>query len=167
MKRYLRLGTGLTLLSLLFLTGCELDGKDSDSDIPVLSVEVLQLAPRELNLLDQEYKLETFLWRDFMPVSPPDGKPMIALIKVIEKNEVPIASDLELKYLWMINGQEIWSTKFTEETPLSPDNELHRIAREGPQWDPGIEVDVVVGLTRGDGSMKLLRARDQLIHRTD
>jgi len=147
--------------------GCGLDEENSYSEFPSVPVEALQSAPEEIILVNQEYILETFLWRDFMPVSPPNGKPLIALIKVIEKNEVPIAADLDLAYLWIICGQEIWSTTFTDETPGSPDNELHRIARDGPEWGPGIQVDVIVGLMPGNGQMKLLRASDQLISRTD
>jgi hypothetical protein len=103
-----------------------------------------------------------------MPISPPDGKPMIALVRVLEHNGKPIAPDLRLEYLWVVNGSKIWATIFSDETlPPAPENELHGIARDGPKWGPQIQVDVVVGLRDGKGSLGLLRASDQWIGRTD
>jgi len=167
MKTISRIGTVLVFVLSLFSMGCSKDGDSPSPIFPSVSAESLQNAPEEIVLEDQEYVLETYLWRDFMPVSPPGGKPLIALIRVIEKNGDPIAADLQLKYLWIVYGQDIWFTTFTDETPPSPDNELHRIARDGPLWGPGVEVDVVVALKRGDRPMRLLRAPDQWIYRTD
>lgn len=161
------LGTALALTSLLFSTGCDGEKGITSSLMSNVPIEDLQRAPQEIEIGDQEYVLETFLWRDFMPVSPPDGKGLIALIKVIEKNEAPIAPDLKLKYLWVINDRDVWFTAFTDETPPSPDDELHRMARDGPTWAPEVQVDVVVGMTMGNGPLKFLRASDQWIYRTD
>jgi hypothetical protein len=103
-----------------------------------------------------------------MPVSPPDGKPLVALVQVLEQNGQPIAPDLKLEYLWVINGSEIWGTPFSDEETASPrQGELNAIARNGPKWGPQIQVDVVVGLRRGGGPLEFLRAADQWIVRTD
>ncbi|HSG28095.1 MAG TPA: hypothetical protein VLA34_06410 [Candidatus Krumholzibacterium sp.] len=161
------LGTVLTIFTLFLSPGCGSDQGSPTAAIPILPVDALMMAPQTVTLGDQQYVLETYLWRDFMPISPPDGKPLTALVEVIEKNGSAIAPDLEMKYLWVINGREVWSTKFTDETPSSPEDELHRIARNGPLWGPGIEVEVIVALTRGDGPVSLLRASDQSIFRTD
>lgn len=167
MKLYLRPGAFVTLAFLLLSAGCESDDTITYYEFRDMPVEILLTAPREIKVADQEYMLETYLWRDFMPVSPPGGKLLIALIQVVELNEAPIAPDLELEYLWIIHDREIWFTTFTDEIPPSPEHELHRIARDGPRWDPGTEVDVIVGLSRGNGPIELLRAPGQMIRRTD
>jgi hypothetical protein len=41
------------------------------------------------------------------------------------------------------------------------------VARDGPKWGPGIEVDVVIRLRDAAGRHVLLQAREQLVHRTD
>ena len=135
---------------------------------PDIPLDVLQEAPESIDLKDREYHLEAYLWRDFMPISPPQGKPLIALIRLVEQSEREIPGDLGMEYLWVINGQQIWATTFSnEKLPPHPKHELHRIARNGPKWGPHIEVDVIVGLKRDDGHLELLKAPDQWINRTD
>ena len=143
-------------------------GSDSATQVgPAITEEELRTASERIVAGDQEYELETCLWRDFMPISPPNGWPLIARVSVVEQNGNPIASDLKLEYLWVIKGSKIWATIFSDEALLpSPQNELDGIARNGPKWEPEIQVDVVVGLRRGDGSLELLRAADQWIYMT-
>ena len=132
------------------------------------SLNELRSAPERLVVGGREYGLQAQLSRDFMPVSPPDGKPLVVLVQVIEQNGQPIAPDLKLEYLWVINGSEIWATTFSPEAlPSPPQGELDAIARDGPKWGPQIQVQVVVGLRRGDGFLELLGAADQWIVRTD
>ena len=128
---------------------------------------VLQTAPEIANIGDVSYALEAYLWRDFMPVSPPDGKSMIVLVRAIELDSEEFASDIEACCLWVINGHDIWTTRFSDEgRPLRPPNELEKVARDGPKWGPGIWVDVVVGLRDGEGNLYLVRQSNQLIDRT-
>jgi hypothetical protein len=156
----------LGCLLFLALAGC---GSDENNPlVPKIPADELRTAPQRIALGDQEYALETHLWRDFMPISPPDGKPLIALLRVVEQNAEPIAPDLKVEYLWVINGAKIWATTLSDESlPPSPQNELQAIARGGPKWGPQIQVDVVVGLRCGQGSLQLLRAPNQWIGRTD
>ena len=44
---------------------------------------------------------------------------------------------------------------------------LEKIARDGPKWGPGIQVDVVVRLLDKEELFYLLKAENQLIQRTD
>lgn len=41
------------------------------------------------------------------------------------------------------------------------------VARNGPKWGPGVEVDVVVGLIDGHGRRTLLRAPKQTVARLE
>ena len=136
------------------------------------TTEELRAAPDVALLGGQEYKLETYLWRDFMPTpgaAPVSGgPPLTALVQVVEQHNRPVPSDLKIESLWILNGQEVWaSTPADESSPPLPENEIERISRGGPTWETGIVVDAVVGLRQGDGTLVLLRAADQLIQRTD
>lgn len=158
----------------LSLMGCgSADTKPVSPAIPAIPGDQLRTAPQRIVVMDQEYERRTRLWRDFMPISPPDGKPLIAVVQVVERNGKPIAPELKLEHLWVINGSRIWATPVSDEVVppsaqnQSAHNEMNGIARNGPKWGPQIRVDVVVGLRLGDGSLKLLRAPDQWISRTD
>jgi hypothetical protein len=115
-----------------------------------------------------EYTLETYLWRDFMPVSPPDGKPLIAIANIKSPGRTNIQSEINATQMWVIKDKEVWETEFTNEQPSTAGNVLEKVGRGGPKWGPGISVDVVVKvIDLKSGKDYLLKASNQSIHRTD
>ena len=151
-----------TLLALTILfTGCP----DSNPTAPLKTLEELLSAPEEVNINGQDYTLSTYLWRDFMP--PSNGSDLMAVVTISEKNSMEIPPGLDATYSWVINGDEVWSTSFSDESrPPTPTYQLERIARGGPEWDTGINVDVVVKIIDGSGEEYLLKVSNQLIQAT-
>ncbi len=148
----------------ILIPGCKL------FESPVPSIQDLLAAPEQIEIDGREYILETYLWRDFMPISPPDGKPLIALIWVTAINSLEFSSSIDANRLWIINDELLWETGFSgEERPDNSNREhqLEKVAREGPKWGPQIQVEVVVRVTDGENNTYLLRAPDQWINRTD
>ncbi|MBN1695433.1 hypothetical protein JW879_08540 [candidate division WOR-3 bacterium] len=134
------------------------------------SIEELLDAPEQIEIDDREYILETYLWRDFMPVSPPDGQPLIALIWVTAIDSLAFPSSIDANRLYIVNDEQLWETEFSDEDrPVNPSREhqLEKIARDGPKWGPNIQVEVIVKVVDGENNTYLLRASDQWIHRTD
>lgn len=154
----------LTIGALVLVPACDEDVSAPDSNTPAITLAQLTSAPETLDLPEQDYHLETYLWRDFMPISPPDGKPLIAIARLVGTD--PIPSDLKLVHLWVINGDRVWATRFAEEPAVSG-NTIQGVARGGPKWGPGILVDVVVGVRIGSSELRLVRASAQPIQRTD
>ena len=153
----------LMLLIITINLGCE-DPVSSPQEFPV---EKLLSAPDTIETGGKKIILTSYLWRDFMPVSPPDGKPLIALIMIESVDSSDISGFIKPEAVYVVNENEVWSSFFEDEIP--PDNSpfrLTRIARDGPKWGPGIFVDVIVLLNVGRDE-KLLRASDQYINRTD
>ena len=135
---------------------------------PSISVVRLLSAPEQIEIDGRNYILETHLWRDFMPVSPPDGKPLIASIRITATDSLQFPPSIDARLLWVIKDQqEVWETKFSEEarSPCSR-YQLEKVARNGPKWGPGIKVDVVVKIVDGENEY-LLRVSNQWISRTD
>lgn len=130
------------------------------------SLASLKAAPKQICIENRIYRLETSLWRDFMPISPPDGKPLIVVIKVIPNDSLKFPSNMDADHLWVVNGQEIWSTSFSDEEVPQDEYILEKIARNGPKWDPGITVDVIIRLVVNNHSTYLLQAPNQTIHST-
>ncbi|MTI88320.1 MAG: hypothetical protein FH748_10160 [Balneolaceae bacterium] len=161
----------LTIIaSLVFILSCSIfDNKeDRPGKIPI---QELMAAPDTLYIDSQPFVLRTYMWRDFQPISPPDGKPLIAIFWVYSADSTKIPESLTANAAWIINENKIWDTYLTgEEPPPSQQQpyQLYEVARNGPKWGPGIEVDVVLQLqSNTDGNKHLIRASTQFIGRTD
>ena len=125
-------------------------------------------APSSLTINGRTYELRPDLWRDFMPLSPPDGQPLIALVRLVEVDSLAIPSEVTMDYLWVVHGAETWATEFSEEDVPPPSaNTIARIARGGPKWGPGVTVDVVARVRVGNSDVYSILSRDQMISRTD
>jgi len=131
-----------------------------------------QLKSAEDTLLIQNTQilLDNYLWRDFMPQSPPDGKPLRAAINIIPLETQYVPDGIEADKFWILNGDEVWSGSLETIRPDLPSQnrpKLEKMAQGGPKWGPGIAVTVVVQIIDAQGNRYLLKATDQLIHRTD
>src|SRR5213592_847795 len=73
------------------------------------------LAPRVVSVDGATLRLEASLWRDFPPISPPDGKPLIAGLRVLAVDGAPIPSTLRVDSVWIYNGAAVWAASVTEE----------------------------------------------------
>jgi hypothetical protein len=114
--------------------------------------------------------LETYLWRDFMPISPPDGKPMRAVVTLVPLNAETIPAEVDMVKMWVISNQTVWSSglEIVGEPDLSvPQPKIEKKASGGPKWGPGITVTVLVQIRDPNGDYHLIKADDQMIHRTD
>ncbi|HIK27832.1 MAG: hypothetical protein N3E45_11805 [Oscillatoriaceae bacterium SKW80] len=138
-------------------------------EITVLpEMNTLLSAPETVEIKGRQYVLETYLWRDFMPISPPGGKPLIASIRVIAKDEKAFPTTLKVDHLWVVKDtQQVWETDLNGEAKQITANKLETLARNGPKWMPGTTVDVVIRLIDEDNRSYLLRASQQQIVRTD
>ncbi|MEJ2252147.1 MAG: hypothetical protein P8Y70_11050 [Candidatus Lokiarchaeota archaeon] len=110
--------------------------------------------------------LETYIWRDFMPITPPDGKPLTVIIKIHAQNVSEFPTTLSIERIWIINKLSINSTLATNEFRIY-NNTYEMVFRDGPKWGPGIKIDVVVKLKYYDLSFYYLKASNQTIYRTD
>lgn len=130
----------------------------------------LKSAADTLHIQNTHLTLDTYLWRDFMPQSPPDGKPLRAAINVIPLGNVFIPDGVEADKFWILKENEVWSgplKSVREDLPAQNRVKLEKMAQGGPKWGPGIAVTVVVQIIDQDGKLYLLKVSDQLIHRTD
>jgi len=126
------------------------------------------LAPRIVSFAGVTLQVDASLWRDFQPISPPDGKPLIAILAVRTIDGTPIPPGLTADSAWIHNGDLVWGAAVVEEQPRGAGaSSFQVVARNGPKWGPGIEVDVVIQVRDATGQRALLQAPRQLIARTD
>ncbi|MEJ2050588.1 MAG: hypothetical protein P8Y60_12265 [Calditrichota bacterium] len=113
--------------------------------------------------------LETYLWRDFMPVSPPDGKPLRAVVNLIPVNSETLPPNITMDKIWIINGKEIWSDTLNnagQKVAGANLPKLEMMAQNGPKWEPGSLVKVIVRVKDDQGKTYLLQVKDLPIHKT-
>ncbi len=99
--------------------------------------------------------------RDFQPVAPRDGQPLVVVVKLTSAEPIPTPADLAIDHVWVLNGKEQWSAK-----PATGTAPSETAVRGGPKWGPGIKVDVVARLRQGKQTF-LVRAVGVDIKRTD
>jgi len=127
----------------------------------------LRAAPTEIAVGATTVRLEASLWRDFQPVSPPDGKPLVAVLRIRAIAGGGVPADLHPEFAWVLNGRQAWASDVGEERREPSGAFIEVVARDGPKWGPRIEVDVVVRLRDASGRVQLLQVRGQPIGRTD
>ena len=111
--------------------------------------------------------LDASLWRDFMPISPPDGKALVTVLQVRAEDGSEVPATVVVDMVWVLNGADVCSALPREERSrheTAPIYEL--VARDGPKWGPGITVDVVVRLRDQGGHDSLLRVANRPIKGT-
>jgi hypothetical protein len=137
---------------------------------PSVPWKELLAAPLQIEIDGRQYALETFLWRDFMPPSEPNGSPLAAVVNITAIDGLPFPAEIGSNRLWVVNGEEVWETGFSGENrprDAAHPHQLEKYASGGPKWDTGIQVEVVVRVTTLSGKTYLLRATKQIIGRTD
>jgi hypothetical protein len=158
------------------LAGLVVGGCGSDPTGPGLApwdlMGVAQLAavrgaPEEVQIGGVKLRLSTYLWRDLMPVAPPDGEPLRALLSIATADSSAFPATVKADAAWVLNGGLVWATAVQESRRVPGEPVLEVFAEGGPKWGPGIEVDVVVRLRAAAGKSWYLKALRQPIHRTD
>ena len=149
------------------LLGCNRDPEECYENKRFVVPPPLGVVPETLVIGDLHLVLQPHLNRDFMPISPPNGRSMTAHIRVVEVDSLPLPSDLDLLHLWVVVDNDCWSIPLNVATGLpEPPFRAAATARCGPKWPPGLRVDTIVRLRQGGRSHLYLRAATS-IERSD
>ncbi len=105
--------------------------------------------------------LEPSVYMNLMPGTPEEDTGLIAGCLITAEDGQPYPLGLDADKVWVIAGDEVWEGDFTEEAGppcLTRLHQLQKVARGGPQWQVGTEIEVVVRLITASGTRRLLRA---------
>lgn len=168
MKRLI-LGVQLMLISLFLLVSCD---EDISPNVRLDKEFVLQLNTKATDTLvsgSGTYILDAYLWRNFMPASPVDGKPMISINWLINLDSVSIPDNISLIKQHVIYQDYVWTSGFTNESmSYQPEYKIERISRGGPKWGPKIFVDVISQIHDSDTNEDYyIRIKNVYVERTD
>lgn len=154
-------------LAILSCAGCEDFGIELPPAVPIAQ---LFQAPDTISVDGKQLYPTTALGRDFFPISPPDGRPLVAVITLTTADSSQFPASASADALWIVYNNQIWKSYFTSEPigdRLQRPYQYARIAREGPKWGPFVFVDVVVRVYDSHGNAQLLHAPHQWIGRSD
>jgi hypothetical protein len=132
----------------VFAAGC-----GASPTVPDQTITQLRAAPTVATIDGTRIELQVDVWRDFQPISPPGGKGL----RVSARLPATTAT-LILERIWVLFGDELWGSK-----PIAVPGSSTWTAGEGPQWGPGVSVDVVAQVRGPSGTVRLVRAADRLI----
>jgi len=153
----------IRLLFVLLFINC-----DSPTSSLNETSSILSSATSEVIISDYSFTLSANLWRDFQPISPPNGKPLILVADIVESNGKNIPSSIQVDSVKVINGDQVWSGILSvEKNSTAPPNTRQMEIRDGPKWGPGIYVDLVVRLIDREQNIHWLKEQNLLIERTD
>lgn len=137
----------------VMVCGCEKQDPQTfdlgDRTDPELILQLNAKATETLSVGSNSFILEAYLWRDFMPgfVSEEEaqnGRPMISINWLVDINSVAIPYNITLVKQYVIYGDLVWESGYqNEEGPEQPPHKIEKISRKGPQWETGIQVDVI------------------------
>jgi hypothetical protein len=161
----------LFLFVIQFFSSCEKDnlnggiieGQQFVSALYSNAVDTLFLAPNC-------YFAETQLYRNFFPGGPWRRKsPLTASIFMVNVDSLPIPPNLTITEIYVIKDQMAWISKPGAPGPDSyPDYKLNSVSTNGPAWETGIKVDVILKIVDNSNQKEyFLRAKDQEIQRIE
>ena len=136
------------VIAAAFSAGC-----GASPTVPDEAVSQLRAAPTVATIDGARIELKVDVWRDFQPISPPGGKGL----RVSARLPATTATFI-LERIWVLFGDQMWDS-----TPTAIPGSTTWTTGEGPQWGPGVSVDVVAQIRGPGGTMRLVRAADQLI----
>ena len=101
------------------------------------------------------YTLQVDLYRDLMPGPAPTPKRGVGgTIFLTPGSESDPPAGMRADKTWLVNGAEIWETVPQPLQTFAVDRQHHLSlsVRDGPTWDAGIKVDVVLQFSTSSGT---------------
>jgi hypothetical protein len=161
----------IIITALVLLIGCNKDDIN-ESNIRIDTELISELNSKShdtLKIESNKFVLDAFLWRDFMPISPPNGKPMISInwLRNIDSTKIPENIDLIKQYV--IYKDSIWVSDYgNKDLTEQSEYKIKKISRDGPKWSPKIYVDVISKINDSDTNNDYyIKIKNVYVRRTD
>ena len=137
-------GISQSEVNVIFINGVQVYCHNDEID----AEQMLQIREKALDTLmigSNSFVLDAYLWRDFMPISPENGQPMISINWLVSTDLAKIPDNISMVKQYVFFEDKIWIAEYENEAPAPslPAYKLERISRNGPKWGPKIYVDVI------------------------
>ncbi len=135
-------------LTFFFICQCSGDtgshhGKQSMDDSAANITDRVEIGGRK-------FVLEAYAWRDFMPITPPEGKPMMVTVRLVAADSLAFPMGIRLDSLRLVSQKSVWETKLSPRDDVIRGNTFEQTVRNAPQWEVGDSLTASVRLIAGD-----------------
>ena len=126
---------------------------------PEMAIRDLEQAPDSLIVAGQRYSLAIVAYRNGMPIlGPPHPRPLNIVVRIVATGAGLFPNSVRPMYVWAINMQDVWGTSLRDGSRTDlPTNEREFSASCGPEWTPGINVDVVLQVAGAEPRLVITR----------
>lgn len=112
------------------------------------------------------YTLQVDLYRDLMPGPAPTPKRGVSgtiFLKPDTASDAP--QGIRSEKAWLVNGADVWETvpQPLQTFALDRQHHLSLSVRDGPTWDAGAKVDLVLGFSTASGAYFIQKRGVQII----
>ncbi len=132
----------IILASAFSFTACENEVTNNFKEDKDLIIALNDKASSTIRIDSHDYFLDAVLWRDFMPVSPPDGKPLASVNWLIRSDSTSIPEEIIMTRQYVILNDSIWIADYENGSP-TPSYKIEKVSRNGPKWGPGTFVEII------------------------
>jgi len=130
---------------------------------PGVDLDALLAAPTEIEIDGRRLVFDAIPWRDFMPaVGEENGSGLIVVARAEDPDENPLPSEIGIEKLWVVQGADVWTPAEIEEGPRTWPWRRESVVRDGPRWEPGTVVHVIVQLGDAAGGTWWLRDAESI-----
>jgi hypothetical protein len=152
----------LALVMLLAACGGAVGSPGSSSSLPAEARGALE----QIYVDGHAYKLEVALYRDLMPGPAPTPKRGVGgTIFLTPLAESAAPAGMRADRTWLVKGAETWETVPLPLQTFAIDRQHHLSlsVHDGPTWDAGSNVDVVLQFSTDSGTYFIQRRGVQVI----
>jgi hypothetical protein len=89
-------------------------------------------APAKITVAGVDLTLDTYLYRDFAPITPENGRPLIAGVRLKAADGAALPADLRAETFHVVYGEQVWTPELVQEWPATDPGEMELVARDGP-----------------------------------
>jgi hypothetical protein len=145
-KKYLFRNLLLISILITIISSCRKYDLNGDVvDDSELLEKIYLNAQDSIEIDGQSLILETELYRDFFPGVPDRNTRLMAPLFIVNTDSSLITKKFEIKTLYVINKEQIWiSSPHPDDKNTTPMFKVFGISKDGPEWETGIYVDVIV-----------------------
>jgi hypothetical protein len=141
----------LPLVVLLAACGGAVGSPRSSSTLPPDARGALE----QIYVDGHSYTLQADLYRDLMPGPAPTPKRGVGgTIYQRADAQSDLPAGIRADKIWLVSGADVWETVPQPLQTFAADrrNHLSLSVRDGPTWDAGAKVDVVLGFSTSSGT---------------